>query len=100
MKKTVIVCPNCGAEYLPQEIYIPNAFFGKAIHIERDKQNQITDIVGSNLDTEETYTCNFCNVPFFVTAKISFSTKVDSKRNFEEDYATKITKEKFLFDEE
>jgi uncharacterized OB-fold protein len=24
-----IVCPKCGREYLPVEIYYPNSFFGK-----------------------------------------------------------------------
>ena len=101
MKKTVIVCPNCGAEYLPQEIYIPNEFFGRATYIERDeKTHQITDVIGSSVDLDESYTCNFCNTPFSVTAKISFNTKLDVRRNFDEDYATIITKEKFLFDEE
>ena len=37
MKRTVITCPRCGAEYLAQEIYLPTAFFGKANYIEKSE---------------------------------------------------------------
>ncbi len=101
MKKTVITCPCCGAEYLAQEIYIPSSFFGKASRIEKDEcTHQIIDVYGSDLDLEEKYTCDFCNTPFTITAKISFNTKEDVKRNFQEDYVTRISKERFVFEED
>lgn len=101
MKKTTITCPRCGAEYLPQEIYIPNIFFGKASYIEKDDvTHQITQIYGTDLDTEESYVCDFCNTPFSISAKISFTTKEDIKRNFNEDYETRLTKEKIILEED
>lgn len=101
MKRIVITCPRCGAEYLPQEIYIPTVFFGKASYIEKDeKTHQILDLYGSDLDLEENYICDFCNSPFTVTAKISFNTKEDLKRNFDEDYTTRINKERILLPED
>ena len=101
MKKLVITCPRCGAEYLPQQIYIPSVFFGKASYIERDETtHEIVDICGSNLDLNEEYICDFCHVPFTVTAKISFNTKEDTKRNFDEDYTTPLKKEKILLSED
>lgn len=101
MKKPVITCPCCGAEYLAQEIYIPTAFFGKTSHIEKDETtHKILDVCGGDLDLEEKYTCDFCNTPFNVTAKITFNVKEDVRRNFDQDYVTRINKEKFLFSED
>ena len=101
MKKTTITCPRCGAEYLPQEIYIPNTFFGKASYIEKDStSHQITQVYGTDLDLEENYICDVCNTPFNVSAKISFTTKEDTRRNFNEEYETKLTKEKILLEED
>ena len=28
-KSNIIICPNCGAEYLPAEIFLPDSFLGK-----------------------------------------------------------------------
>lgn len=101
MKKIVITCPRCGAEYLMQEIYFPNSFFGKASYIERDPStHQITDILGSDIDTEEEYTCDFCKAPFIVNAKISFHTRENVKKDFDNDYVTVLKKEKILLPED
>ena len=35
-KDIVITCPHCGREYLPAEIYVPDAFFGKPSDIEKN----------------------------------------------------------------
>lgn len=89
-KLTVITCPKCGAEYLPSEIYIPNAFFGKPDFIKRDIDGHICDIIGSTLDTEESYCCDSCNTTFKVTAKISFSAQIDERADFDSDYETAL----------
>lgn len=94
MKRTVITCPQCGAEYLAQEIYIPEAFFGKASYIEKNEEtHKIEEVYGNNsdLDLEESYRCDFCNTPFLVTAKISFIEKEDIDRNFDKDHVTIIS---------
>ena len=101
MKRSVVTCPRCGAEYLPQEIFIPNAFFGRASHIERDEStHKIIEVQGTELDPKEEYTCRFCNTPFNVTAKISFKAEEDKKRNFDEDYSTSLVSDTFILDEE
>ena len=28
-KLNIIICPNCGAEYLPAEIFLPDSFLGR-----------------------------------------------------------------------
>ena len=101
MKRTVITCPRCGAEYLAQEIYLPTAFFGKANYIERSEDtHKILEVYGTDIDTEECYTCNYCDTPFRVSAKISFSVKEDTDHNFNEDYTTILATDKILLSED
>lgn len=101
MKKLVITCPRCGAEYLMQEIYLPNSFLGKASYIEKDPStHQITEILGTDVNTEEEYTCDFCGAPFIVNAKISFCTRENTKKDFDNDYVTVLKKEKILLSED
>lgn len=76
MKKlNVIKCPKCGAEYLFEEIYYPQEFFGKPLTIIRNEHNKIIYFSDSSLNTEEEYTCDYCNCHFEVTAKIVFDSK-------------------------
>lgn len=89
-KLTVITCPKCGAEYLPSEIYVPNAFFGRPEIIKRDVDGHISDFIGSTLDVEESYCCDCCNTTFKVTAKISFTTQIDDKADFEHEYQSAL----------
>ena len=37
----VIKCPVCGREYLPVEIFVPNAFFGEPDVVKRDTEGNI-----------------------------------------------------------
>lgn len=89
-KLTVITCPTCGREYLPAEIFIPDAFFGKPYSIDRDSEGKIIDYEGNSLDTSESYYCEKCNTPFIINSKITFDTKVDIKVDFDNDYVRKI----------
>lgn len=89
-KFNTIKCPNCGREYLPAEIYVPFAFFGKPKMIVRDIDQSILDYMGSGLDVKERYICDSCNTTFDVVANISFKTYVNEKYNFAKDYSTKI----------
>ena len=97
---SLIVCPNCKTEYLPAEIYVPYAFFGKPQYIEKDYEGKILDYSGKSLDTYESYICDNCNKPFKVFANISFTTAVDNKLDFSEDYKTAIRKDLLELEEE
>jgi uncharacterized OB-fold protein len=85
-KLTVVVCPKCGKEYLPSEIYVPKVFFGAPIIIDRDENGKILNITGTDMDTEESYICDNCNTEFNITAKVSFNTSYDTDLDFSEDY--------------
>ncbi len=67
-----IICPHCGAEYLPAEIFYPNHFLGKPKHITKDAFGKLKFYVG-NMDLNETYICDYCNTRLHVAAKVSFS---------------------------
>ena len=88
-KLRTITCPNCGREYLPAEIFVPNAFFGNPKIIMRDDLGKIEHFINSSLDDSESYICDSCNKKFNVTAKISFSTEL--AENFEEESNTTIS---------
>lgn len=76
MKKlNVIKCPKCGAEYLFEEIYYPQEFFGKPLTVVRDENNKIIYFSDTSLNTTEEYTCDYCDCHFEVNAKIVFDTK-------------------------
>lgn len=94
-----IICPHCGAEYTPAEIYIPSALIKNPGHIVRDDNNKILETEYSPLDLTESFICDFCNKEFVVEASISFST-YNSKEHYYEDYSTKLNKTKLFLNEE
>lgn len=63
-----IECPNCGAEYAPQEIFIMNTFNNK--NIVKDENGKILDDM--DYDNEESYKCDYCNQTFFINMNIDF----------------------------
>ena len=78
MKNTfdVICCPHCGAEYLPAEIYIPDAFVGKPTNINKEAiTGKISDFFGTTMNLDENYVCDKCSKPFRTHAKIQFFTQ-------------------------
>ena len=58
MKK--IKCPDCGAEYLPAEIFYPDEFFGKPNSIEKDVYGKLLFFNGNDMNLTETYRCDYC----------------------------------------
>lgn len=92
MNDKYITCPNCGKQYLPSEIFIPSAFFGKPRFIQRDENGKIIDIIGVEPDIEELYCCDNCETSFSITTKIQFETKVDIQSDFSHDYETRLNK--------
>lgn len=100
-KPIYIKCPNCGREYLPAEIYIPQAFFGKPTSIDRNAgTGKIEEFYGTDMDLNEHYVCDKCNTPFNITAKLQFITVEDSKFNPNTDYKTRIKKQPLFLSEE
>ena len=89
MEKFVIKCPNCGYEYLPNEIYYPQDL-GNAHNVYRDLEGKILYYDGANIDNEAEYICDGCNCKFKVKADIKFFTYEDKKKNFSEDYSIKL----------
>lgn len=100
MKIQKIICPTCGAEYLPAEIFLPKSFFGRPTDIYRDSAtHKIIDFAGSDMDLAETYCCDYCEAPFTIKAKVSFQTEKNERRNFSTDYTTKLKKNKLFLRE-
>ena len=89
-KNNYIVCPHCGREYLPAEIYIPKSFFGEPFGIQRDVFGKIVGSFGKQPDFRETYICDGCDNPFKVVANVKFSVSCDDKMNFSKEYTTKL----------
>lgn len=73
-RKKFIICPNCGMEYMPGEIYFPKEFFGYQTNIIRlDKK--ILTFDGPDMNLEEEFICEGCNTKFRVNADISYTTE-------------------------
>lgn len=94
MKK--IVCPNCGAEYLPAEIYLPNSFFGRPRSIDKTPEGKIMHFSGPGLDSRESYKCDYCNKKFTINASINFHTECSKIQK----HTTKIQKPRLFMCEE
>lgn len=97
MKK--IVCPNCGYEYLPCEIYLPKNFLGHAKYVERDISGKILDVSGGIMDLKESYRCDKCNMKFKIMADVKFNCVADAQ-GFKDTYSTKISKPNLFMSED
>lgn len=69
-----IVCPHCGAEYAPAEVFLPKSLLGNPQYVKRSIEGKIQAVAGEQMDLNETYMCDFCTKPFTVRASISFNT--------------------------
>ena len=101
MKKTntiTISCPNCGRQYLPAEIYIPQEFFGKPNNISRFVDGSIDTFFGKAMDLNEWYVCDMCDKKFTVKAKVRFDTVLEDE--FDPIYKTILKKPDILLAEE
>jgi hypothetical protein len=97
-KLDVVECPHCGAEYLPCEIFIPKAFFGKYKNIIRDENNKIEEVIGYAENLEEIYNCDYCKQTFKVTAKVNYKSDKASNLDFDTDYSQPIYSQLTLFE--
>lgn len=99
-KMVTIKCPFCGCEYLPAEIYIPDAMIGHPKYIEKDINGKILNCYGKMYDPIEYYTCDKCNTRFKIKADTKFNTYIDNKTNFNEDYTISLKKNNIFLKED
>ena len=94
-KFEIIECPHCGYEYLPAEIFVPSAYFGRPEDIERDENGKITEYSGTSVDLFEKYICDKCDTEFRVVSKLQLTTELTFPGSFNDEYVTKISKDLF-----
>jgi len=83
-KEPFIVCPHCGAKYMPSEIFIEEGILGDAHEIVKTSKGNIEHYLGKPYDLHETYVCDYCNKEFKIEGTMEFTTsKVE---DFDEDY--------------
>ena len=92
-KTPVIKCPHCGAEYLPGEIYMPNALIGQPDDIVKDSLGRILYEDYSTETREpamtESFICEFCDKPFIIEATVTYKTREEApEKNFKEQYVS------------
>ena len=92
MKKPIIKCPNCGAEYLPAEIFLPMDFFGRPQNVIKGVNGNILGYDGDDMDLKEQYECDYCGKTFTVSASVAFKAEVVRDIFDEDDFVIK-TKE-------
>lgn len=81
-----VVCPHCGREYHPSEIFYPD-FLGKASRLIRDGAGKIIWAEFSEEPSlEEKFVCEDCGKPFVATAEVSYSSRPEeAELDFEEE---------------
>ena len=96
--KQVIKCPNCGAEYLPSEIYYRDEISGKAMGIQKDETGKILNFTDKDYTPVEHYECDICGEKLTVTVTTTYT--VDSKKKLtNETLIKKDTKSTYILDE-
>lgn len=95
MKK--IKCPECGAEYLPAEIFYPDEFFGKPNSIEKDVYGKLLFFNGKDMNLTETYRCDYCGRKMTINANVSFQVHT---QDFNKHNSTKFKKPALFMKEE
>jgi len=95
MKDTpMIVCPTCGQEYLPVEVFIPEAFFGNPKEIMKSDSGKVDFVVGDGMDLSERFICEGCNTKLKINAELTFNVEVDDSNSAEEEYISSFNKPK------
>lgn len=93
LKTSVIKCPHCGAEYLPGEIYMPNAVIGQPDEIVKDSFGKILYedyfTPAREPDMLEHFTCEYCEKPFVIEAIVTYkSLKEEPEKDFATQYVS------------
>lgn len=77
-KESLIVCPHCGTEYLPEEIFTYSSFLGKPKNIVKDALGKIIYLEyeeDRKPDFTEHFICDSCNKSFVTEIKLISSTR-------------------------
>ena len=90
--RNTIICPVCGREYLPEEIFTRKSMYGKPQHIVRNEYGKILSFEGSSAFLEETYMCDKCDAFFRVNGKMVFNSTVAVKPDVSDEYTSKLVK--------
>ena len=93
----LIICPYCGAEYLPAEIFYPDEFLGTPKNIEKDAKGKIQFYGGQNAKLTESYTCDYCKRKMYVSVDMDFIAQIQP---FSTGHITKFKKTNLFMDEE
>lgn len=85
-----IICPTCGKEYLPAEIFMADGLLGHPEDIVRDEDGKIIFNDGTKPELTEEFECD-CGCSFLIEATLQFKTTEQTNKNkFEEEYVVKL----------
>ena len=91
-KTPVIKCPHCGAQYLPAEIFMPEAFIGRPDDLVKDSLGKILyeDYQdGKEPDMVEHFTCEYCEKPFVIEATVTYKSMAEEpEKDFSSQYVS------------
>ena len=90
----IIKCPVCGQEYLPSELFLPEAVFGKQYDITKSDSGEIKFYLGDDPELDEEYICDGCGSKLKVHMNMTFNVEANKEENYSEEYITKINKPK------
>ena len=87
-----IICPHCGAQYLPGEIYTWGSFLGRPTSVLRDALGKILYYEfdeDKEPDLEEHYICDHCDQAFNIEATVQYKSKPEAEElDFKKEYVS------------
>lgn len=96
----LIICPFCGAHYLPDEVFYPEDFIGEHYDVSKDEEGHIEHCLGYDGKVEEEYTCDHCGHTFKVVAELSFVTEPSKNHDFGSDHVEEICSNRVVLSED
>lgn len=88
MKLILIKCPNCGWEYLPEEVVHPSSLYQNRKAIYRNEEGVIIFPKEEHLDNEDTYICDNCNCEFKVKSIVKYETQLLNKQDEDDSFTS------------
>lgn len=95
----VIKCPKCGYEYVPTEIFFPDALLGNPTQIQRNSEGKIEDYMGLPPNPIETWECDKCGATFTVISDLKFKVKLLAAPDIKTPHVTKIYGDRIVLPE-
>lgn len=92
MKEFIIKCPHCGAEYLIEELVMPEDVIGKRYAI-KDSKGKIEYIEGELPEMITEYICDYCDKKFKVQLFLDAKTFIEDDV-WESDYTVDVFKDR------